>query len=44
MKDNQKNKELPLAVENFGSRRDFLCLPKYHRQPIKEEVYVHDTM
>jgi hypothetical protein len=24
--------------------RDFLCLPKYHRQPVKEEVYVHDTM
>ena len=27
-----------------GSRRDFLCLAKYHRQPVKEEVYVHDTM
>ena len=27
-----------------GGMRDFLCLPKYHRQPVKEEVYVRDTM
>ena len=29
---------------NFWGRRDFLCLAKYHREPVEEEVNIHDTM